>query len=123
MSFNRELHIVFQVFCLVFAIHFITLNTGGVDYLSVLSSKEKALRFQDKDDLEKKVSSNSTDETPEAEDLDNFGVVFLMVNNPYWGKCFIKDESEYHSALTLFSTYTSNLLRGHRTVIIKPPEV
>lgn len=124
MSFNSKLHIVFQTFCLVSTLHFVALSVGGIYYLRLFSSaKEKIISVQNKTETEKKTDSDSSDDVPESENINDYKVVCFIDNYSIFDKSLALSESVYHSALTLFSTYSSRVLRGYYAVIIKPPRV
>ncbi len=121
MTTRSKLHIAFQIFCLVSTLHFIALSVGGIHYLSFFLPKEKIVSIQNKAETEKKSDSNSTDDIPESEDIDAYKVVCILHSYSVFDKDITLSESIYHSALTLFSSYSSRILLGHFDVIIKPP--
>ncbi len=123
MTTRSKLHIAFQIFCLVSTLHFIALSVGGIHYLSFFLPKEKIVNIQNKAETEKKSDSNATDDIPESEDIDAYKVVCILHNYSVFDKDITLSESIYHSALTLFSSYSSRILRGHFDVIIQPPRV
>lgn len=123
MNTRSKLYIAFRIFCLVSTLHFIGLSVGGIHYLSFFLSKEKIVSIQNKAETEKKSDSNPTDDIPESEDIDAYKVVCILHSYSVFDKDITSIESIYHSALTLFSPYSSRILRGHFDVIIQPPRV
>ncbi|MBB6003100.1 hypothetical protein [Arcicella rosea] len=123
MRAKSKFYITFQIFCLVSTLHFVALSVGGIHYLSFFLPKEKIVSVQNKTETEKKTSSNATDDVPESEDIDAYKVVCILHNYSVFDKDITLSESFYHSALTLFSSYSSRILRGHFDVIIQPPRV
>lgn len=123
MRAKSKFYITFKIFCLVSTLHFVALSVGGIHYLSFFLPKEKIVSVENKTETEKKTSSNATDDIPESEDIDAYKVVCILHNYSVIDKDITLSESFYHSALTLFSSYSSRILRGHFDVIIQPPRV